>query len=389
MKSIAEMSHLLIDRGRDMRPLLDDLAAIKAVAVDTESNSLYAYYEQVCLIQFSTPSTDYLVDPLALSSEDIQQLRPIFADAGVQKVFHAAEYDLIVLSRDFGFTFENLFDTMWAACIVGKEEVGLAALLQSEFNLNLDKRYQKADWGQRPLPENLREYAVQDTHYLLALREKMEIELNRSGRKELAVEDFARFCKINGHDKTEATYAENIAASVFQEAGRHHLSRLQTAVLEELYLFRDEVARARNQPPFKILPERMLLALAKAGLQESATLNSIEGINHRLVRRYGDGLMKSIQRGIKKGTPSLKPVKHAAWRDDAYQNRLGALKDWRKNTAAKMGVKSDVVLARAVMENIAHQNPPDLDGLRVILKDSPWRQANFGGAIMTVLQKLK
>ena len=389
MKSISEKPHLLIDRGRDLVPLLNDLAAIQAVAVDTESNSLYAYYEQVCLIQFSSPTTDYLVDPLALSNEDIQLLRPIFANAGVQKVFHAAEYDLIVLSRDFRFTFDNLFDTMWAACIVGKEEVGLAALLQSEFNLNLDKRYQKADWGQRPLPENLREYAVQDTHYLLALRDRMDIELTRCGRKSLAEEDFTRFCRINGQEKSEAAYAENIATNVFQEAGRHHLSRVQTAVLEELYLFRDEVARARNQPPFKILPERMLLVLAKAGLQDTNALDSIEGLNRRLVKRYDDGLMKAIERGIKKGTPSLKPVRHNAWRDDVYQNRLGALKDWRKTTASKMGVKSDVVLARPVMENIAHQNPPDLDRLQVILQDSPWRMANFGSEILAVLQKTR
>lgn len=372
-----------------MRPLLDDLGAIKAVAVDTESNSLYAYYEQACLIQFSTPTTDYLVDPLALSNKDIQRLRPVFADANIEKVFHAAEYDLIVLSRDFGFTFENLFDTMWAACIIGKDEVGLGALLQSEFNLSINKRYQKADWGQRPLPEKLKEYAVLDTHYLLALREKLNLELIRSGRIQLAKEDFTRFCRINGIDKTETSYADNIAASVFQEAGRHHLSRVQTAVLEELYLFRDEVARARNQPPFKILPERLLLALAKSSLQESTVINSIEGASQRLIKRYGDGLMKAIQRGIKKRVPSLEPPKHTAWRDDDYQNRLATLKNWRKSTAMKMGVKSDVVLARPVMENIARKNPPDLDEMRGILQDSPWRLANFGPDIIALLQKCR
>ena len=45
------------------------------LAVDTESNSLYAYRERVCLIQFSTLQDDYLVDPLAL--DDLSALAPV------------------------------------------------------------------------------------------------------------------------------------------------------------------------------------------------------------------------------------------------------------------------------------------------------------------------
>lgn len=377
---------VLIDRSENLTPLLDDLANVTSVAVDTESNSLYAYYERVCLIQFSTPSADYLVDPLAIPAHEIRRLAPCFADARIQKVFHAAEYDLIVLSRDFGFHFRNLFDTMWAACIVGREEVGLGSLLQVEFNLTLDKRYQKADWGQRPLPEKQREYAMQDTHYLLALRDRLEEELERCGRKSLAEEDFTRFCKIDGREKNESTYADGIAASVAQEVTRHKLNMSQAAVLEELYLYRDEIGRSRNRPPFKIMPERMLLALAQGSPQEASQLRAISGINERLAKRYADGLVKAVRRGLKKAAPSSKPPKHSAWRDEAYQNRLGALKEWRKTTAAKMGVKSDVVLARPLMEHIAYQPPPSLNELQVILHDSPWRMANFGPQIMAVLQ---
>ena len=59
------------------------------LAVDTESNSLHAYQEQVCLIQFSTPQTDYLVDPLAL--QDLSAIAPVFSNPGIEKVFHAAD----------------------------------------------------------------------------------------------------------------------------------------------------------------------------------------------------------------------------------------------------------------------------------------------------------
>lgn len=389
MKSVLEKLLVLVDHPQGMQPLLDDLHNSPSVAVDTESNSLYAYFEQVCLIQFSTSSTDYLVDPLALPNEVIHQLLPLFANDRIQKVFHAAEYDLIVLSRDFGFTFNNLFDTMWAACIVGREEVGLGALLQAEFNLNLDKRYQKADWGKRPLADKLKEYAGEDTHYLLALRDKLALELDRCGRRSLAEEDFQRFCKIDGHDRAQTTYTDSIAADVSLMATQHHLNRTQSAVLEELFLFRDEVARAHNQPPFKIMPERMFATLAKACPKDANELLDADGVNSRLVKRYLDGLLKAVRRGVKKGSPSIHPPKHTGWRDDAYQNRYKALKEWRKNNAAKMGVKSDVVLARPLMEQIAREQPQSLEELQVILQDSPWRLANFGPALITLMQKVK
>ena len=107
----------LVTKPSQLKRLADKLAKQPVVAVDTESNSLYAYQEQVCLVQFSIPGTDYLVDPLVLL--DLEPLRPIFADPGIEKVFHAAEYDVICLKRDFEFTFGGLFDTMVAARILG------------------------------------------------------------------------------------------------------------------------------------------------------------------------------------------------------------------------------------------------------------------------------
>ena len=88
-----------------IKELADELAGWTRIAVDTESNSMHAFREQLCLIQFSTPQTDYLVDPLAL--KDLSPLRPVFANPEIEKVFHAAEYDLICLKRDSGITVAN------------------------------------------------------------------------------------------------------------------------------------------------------------------------------------------------------------------------------------------------------------------------------------------
>jgi hypothetical protein len=83
----------------------------------------------VCLIQFSTLAADYIVDPIRLP--DLSPLAPFFANPGQQKVFHAAEYDIICLRRDYHFEFTNIFDTMSAARTLGWPQVGLAAILDT------------------------------------------------------------------------------------------------------------------------------------------------------------------------------------------------------------------------------------------------------------------
>ncbi|PIX46945.1 MAG: hypothetical protein COZ54_02550, partial [Anaerolineae bacterium CG_4_8_14_3_um_filter_59_70] len=144
-----------------LQKLAGELTRQPRLAVDTESNSLHAYREQVCLIQFSTHETDYLLDPLKLN--DLSPLAPIFANPKIEKTFHAAEYDIITLKRDFGFSFANIFDTMQAARILGYKQVGLDSILAERFGVVVNKRYQKADWGRRPLSRDELNYARFDT----------------------------------------------------------------------------------------------------------------------------------------------------------------------------------------------------------------------------------
>ncbi|HJQ13580.1 MAG TPA: ribonuclease D, partial [Anaerolineales bacterium] len=160
---------LWVDTPDRFQQMLGDLTAQSRLAVDTESNSLHAYRERVCLIQFTTPTQDYVLDPLALS--DLSALRPIFNDPNIEKIFHAAEYDLICLRRDFDFQFSNLFDTMHAARVLGYPYVGLDNLLAEKFQFEMDKRHQKADWAVRPLTPAQLDYARLDTHFLFGLRD--------------------------------------------------------------------------------------------------------------------------------------------------------------------------------------------------------------------------
>ena len=197
---------IFIARTPALQRLAKSLNREPLVAVDTESNSLYAFKEQVCLIQFSTPQKDFLVDPLAL--KDLSPLEPFFRNPKTEKIFHAAEYDLICLKRDFNFEFANVFDTMIAARILGREAVGLGSMLETEFGVHLDKRYQRANWGKRPIPAHLLSYAQLDTHYLISLRNRLRKTLKESALWPLATEDFERLCNQKGIRILERTVVD-------------------------------------------------------------------------------------------------------------------------------------------------------------------------------------
>jgi ribonuclease D len=363
-----------VDSASALQRLAEVLSREPQLAVDTEANSLHAYHERVCLIQFSTPQADYLVDPLAL--DDLTYLAPIFSDPNIEKIFHAAEYDVLGLQRDFDFSFANIFDTMLAARTLGYKQVGLGSLLADKFKIEVDKHNQKADWGQRPLTPSLVDYARLDTHYLIPLRNLLEADLREKGRWELASEDFLRCCFVNngnGHRPTRGRWE--------RVDGRQDLNARQRTILNELCLSREKIAERLNRPVFKVVDDRILIKVAEAGPQSLDDLTAL-GLTERQLQRFGKTLLEAVERG------SRAPVVQATETErlsDAVLNRLNRLKNWRKSKAEALGVESDVILPRYYMSALAEQNPRSAEALKKVLAESPWRLENFGTEILKAL----
>lgn len=380
----------LITNRADLEALASVLERRRQVAVDTESNSLYAYQERVCLIQFSAEGEDRLVDPLAL--EDLSSLKPVFANPDIEKVFHAAEYDLICLSRDFGFEVQHIFDTMLAARILGRSEVGLGALLEAEFGIKLEKRYQRANWGQRPLPAHLLDYARLDTHYLIGLRDRLAQKLKERGLMALAEEDFRRMALTslngnggkhngNGHNEGGASSAAR-PVDCWRISGAHDLSARQAAVLLELCRLRDELARQLDRPLFKVMGDQALLAIASKPPASLEELDKLRAISAGQARRFGKQILKAVSRG-QSGEPAHPQRNRQP--DPRVTERLDALRNWRKEAAREMGVPSDVVLPRDLMQALAGENPRTPQELERVLRSAPWRREHFGEQILRTL----
>jgi len=359
-----------INTNKDLTLLADDLTREPIIAIDTESNSLHAYKEQVCLIQFSTPAQDYLLDPLALPNLSI--LAPIFTNPDIEKIFHAAEYDLICLQRDFGFHFSNLFDTLIAARILGYAKVGLGNMLETKFNVKVNKKFQKADWGKRPLTKDMLSYARLDTHYLIEMQTMLKTELKEKGYWALAQEDFNLGASLEGINNREPL-------PVWERVGgRAKLDPRQATVLNEVCLTREHLAERLKRPPFKIAGNKTLIKLAE---EQPLSYRELERdyLTPRQSARFGEAFLTAIKRGQKADLVKRTPRPR---RNDVYRNRYETLRQWRKDKAINLNVESDIILPRFIMEKIAKENPLNIDELRGIMAKSPWRLAQYGDEIL-------
>lgn len=359
---------------------LDCLSALQQeprLAIDLEANSLFAYREQICLIQISIPGQDYIVDPIA--DLELSGLGRLIQDPDIEKVFHAAEYDLILVKRQFGWILKNLFDTMWAARILGYPRCGLANLLHDFFDVQQNKKHQKANWCRRPLTDSMLAYAQMDTHLLLRLRDDLADELADSNCLVEAQEIFADQCHIRLNDNKfnpEDFWSIN---------GTRDLSPQKRALAKALFIYRDSQARRFDRPPFKIFDNRTIIELAEAAPKYLEELSHIHGMSKGQIRRYGRSILQVIDRA--RHDPPPKRPKANERTPDVVANRYERLHNWRKLKARERGVESDVIISRHTLWALAWANPHTMDELVNIDGMGPWRSDAYGTEILAFFNK--
>ncbi len=377
-KSILPDEPVWVDDATGMAGLLETLLGEEVVAVDTESDSLYSYYEKVCLIQFSTAQVDYLVDPLNV---DVSGLAAFFAGSRIQKVFHAAEYDFLSLQRDYGFVFANLFDTMIAARILGWSRYGLGSVLKEHFGLKLDKRFQRYNWGRRPLSQKALTYARLDTHFLLPLREIQLAQLKAQNRLREAQEAFERETQV------EATPKVFEARDFWRIKRARELEPQQQAILRELFILRDKIARRIDRPPFKVMNDHVLVELAREQPRHNRALKQIKGLGKRLAHYEGDEILRAIQAGQKASPPRYHS--NSQRHDEKTMDRYETLRHWRNSLAADRGVEPDVIVGNQTLMDIARRNPHSLRSLDSMDLLGDWQMETYGPALLKVLREVR
>jgi ribonuclease D len=374
---------LLIDGPERVTLLENALKDVHRLAIDTESNSLFAYHERTCLIQISTDEQDFLVDPIQMDIlEHIPFLGNILGDPGVEKVLHAAEYDVMCLKRDFGFQIRNLFDTIIGVRVLGWENFGLAHLLEHYYGVEVNKRHQRANWGKRPLTLDLIRYAQVDTHYLLPIRDQVEQQLIEAGHLEEAREISEDMCRAEWREQPFDP------DGFWKIQGVKKLDATGLAILKELYLFREHVAEERDFPVFKVIGNKALITIAEARPRSMNDLRLIPGLGGTQVKRYGQHILKRVQRGLSAPRPQRPSRGNGRPPRSIVSLRLEALYAWRKDRADARGVSSDIIMSKDTLQEMAEAAPRSIESLARLETLGPWRLSTYGEEVLELLAEI-
>jgi ribonuclease D len=347
---MSELIPLWIDTPEGVREAAEMCARAKRVALDTEADSMHSYFHKVCLIQISANGHHMVIDPLALDAEDLQPLWEVVSDPDIPVLMHGADYDIRILDRDYGVRIAGLQDTQIMAQLLGEEKTGLAALLEKELEVHLDKKFQRADWGRRPLHGGQLAYAAADTAHLGDLVDRLRARLQELGRWEWAREDFQKLEKVRHSTADPDPLAfERIKGGKALRGGAR--DRLFT-----LHRWRDRKAQSGDIPPFKILGNKPLLGIAENPPTDFEELGAVEGVGPRAIHRWGRQLLRLIhrpQRAPERVCPPRPPNP-----DLAERRRLKRMLAARDAKAAELGIQAGLLCSRGAAEAVSFRKPP-------------------------------
>jgi ribonuclease D len=366
----------------DLGHLVASLQGCRALALDSESDSLYHHYEKVCLIQLATEDGHaYLIDTLALP--DLSPLKSVLADPGVVKVFHGADYDVTTLKRDFSFGFENIFDTMIAARFLGAPEIGLQALALSELGVALSKANQRDDWSKRPLTPIQEAYAQADVEHLLSIYARLLARLRDSGRLEWALEECQAVAALEPARRRDDREAYQ------RVKGARRLSLRSLAALGELYGWRDALARRSDTPSFRILTNEVLLTLAEKRPRTQKELGQVRGVLPRLAGESAS-ILDALDRARRLSEDALPRIAVVARPvvSEPTRRRIEALKAFRTREAARFGLDGSILLPQRLIDRLAEAAPRGREDLEAIEGLRRWRVDALGDRLLEALRSV-
>jgi len=351
----------VIETAEQLADFLPRLRAAEWIALDTEADSLHAYPAKLCLLQFSIPGADVLVDPLAGL-----ELTPLWeALRGRELLLHGSDYDLRLLREHHDFVPDRIFDTMIAARLLGIMRFGLQDLVAQTLGVALEKGPQKADWAKRPLTQRMADYARNDTRYLHPLVTQLREQLaakNRIAWLEQSCAALVAECSILPPHDPEREW---------RIKGSARLTREELAVLRELWHWREKEATRCNRPPFFLLSHESLLDLSIAAVDD-APLDPL--LPRRFAPHRREGVLKAVSRGLAippaECPQKLRGVSYHP--SDAEHARFDRYKAHRDRRATELGIDPTLIASKQTLELLSRKNSQPATLLL------PWQQELLG-----------
>jgi ribonuclease D len=341
--------------------LAEAVAALGAgegpVAVDAERASGYRYGQRAFLVQFRRRGAGtVLIDPVACP--DLSALDA--ALAGCEAVLHAASQDLPCLA-ELGYRPRTLFDTELAGRLLGYPRVGLGVLVETVLGFSLEKGHAAADWSTRPLPTEWLRYAALDVEVLVELRDALAAELAEQGKTEWARQEFAAVLAAGPPPPRPDPWRRT--------SGIHRVhTRRGMAVVRELWLERDKIARRRDVSPGRVLPDSAIVEAARVLPGSKRDLAELPGFRNRGARRHTTQWRRAVDRaraqaesnlpGTTSPAPEGPPPAHRwAERDPAAAQRLAVVRTVVAALADEHSLPAENLLQPDVVRRLAWRPP--------------------------------
>lgn len=254
---------------------MQHLKGYNLLAVDFEGEwNLHRYGLHLCLIQVSDGQNIFLIDPVKVG--DLDMFLKIMEDPEIEIISHGPQSDIVLMDYLYGRQPRNIFDTEKAAQLLGYENTSLSYLLERHYGIIKNTKVRVSDWNQRPLTEQMLNYASKDVEYLHRLRDILVAELKEKGRREWLMEECQELEDIR-YKKKENPHMEIQSAS--------KLTERQALVLKSIYDLRDQIAKELDKPAYYIIPNSKLIELAANPPATEADWSDIKGVNPR-IKKY-------------------------------------------------------------------------------------------------------
>ncbi len=305
------------------------------LAIDTERASGFKYFNKAYLIQVSTETSDiYLIDPINL--KDLTILQKLFSSK--PWILHAATQDLPCL-LELGLKPKEIFDTELAARLLSLPKVGLAGLLEDELAITLDKEHSAVNWSIRPLEIDWLNYAALDVEFLHKLMFALKTKLINQQKLTIAQEEFASLCNWKPSESKKDPWRRT--------SGMHDIKTgLDSCIVKNLWLTRDEIAKAQDIAPGRLLNDSSIIEIALIKPKTEKELSDLKTIKYRSNQQYSSIWFETLQNSLKLD-PSSWPIKVP------NSEAIPLPKSWeQKNPEAFNRLKTLKVLLAAKSEEI-------------------------------------
>lgn len=272
-----------IDTQSQLTELCLHYSKLDVLAIDTEFVRTQTLTPLLGLIQVFDKENVALIDPVAI--KDLSAFSAILEDESIIKIAHSCSEDLEALWHHLGVLPAPVFDTQFAAAILGLgTSVGYANLVEQLFTIQVDKGESRTDWIRRPLSEAQCAYASADVTHLMALYEHISDQIEAKNQTAWIFDEIQQLGL-----KKSTLFPSHLA--YFNLKNNWKLRGQQLAALQLLARWRLDLARKENKSVNFVIKEAALFEIASTLPENSQGLFDCHNLYSKQARLYKEPLL--------------------------------------------------------------------------------------------------